>query len=62
MELPVPTTIAANPYQKQEKLNNNLNYQQTNNLEKLIRNKRIMKTKIIVLDFKRRPMEKRKKL
>ncbi|PWF94104.1 ankyrin repeat domain-containing protein [Spiroplasma poulsonii] len=36
----VPTTIAANPYQKQEKLNNNLNYQQTNNLEKLIRNKR----------------------
>ncbi|PQM30012.1 hypothetical protein [Spiroplasma poulsonii] len=36
----VPTTIAASPYQKEEKLNNDINYSQTNNLENLSRNKR----------------------
>ncbi len=36
----VPTTIAASPYKKQEKLNSNINYLQTNNLENLIRKKR----------------------
>ncbi|RUO85771.1 hypothetical protein [Spiroplasma endosymbiont of Megaselia nigra] len=36
----VPTTIAASPYQKEEKLNNNINYSQINNLETLNRNKR----------------------
>ncbi|PQM29671.1 hypothetical protein [Spiroplasma poulsonii] len=36
----VPTTIAASPYQKEEKLNSEINYLQTNNLETLNRNKR----------------------
>ncbi|RUO86099.1 PQQ-binding-like beta-propeller repeat protein, partial [Spiroplasma endosymbiont of Megaselia nigra] len=36
----VPTTIAASPYQKEEKLNNNINYSQINNLETLNINKR----------------------
>ncbi|RUO86005.1 hypothetical protein [Spiroplasma endosymbiont of Megaselia nigra] len=36
----LPTTIAASPYQKQEKLNNEINYQQINNLESLNRKKR----------------------
>ncbi|WP_253301155.1 hypothetical protein [Spiroplasma endosymbiont of Phyllotreta cruciferae] len=37
----VPTTIAASPYQKEETIkNSNINYLQTNNLEKLNRNKR----------------------
>ncbi|WP_419335106.1 hypothetical protein [Spiroplasma endosymbiont of Sarcophaga variegata] len=37
----VPTTIAASPYQKEETIKNtDINYQQTNNLEKLNRNKR----------------------
>lgn len=37
----VPTTIAASPYQKEEDIKNNyVNYQQTNNLEKLNRNKK----------------------
>ncbi len=35
----IPTTIAASPYQKEETINNN-NYQQSNNLIKLNRNKR----------------------
>ncbi|GAA6238812.1 MAG: hypothetical protein SPLM_09270 [Spiroplasma phoeniceum] len=34
----VPTTIAASPYQKEE--NNDINYLQTNNLQKLNRSKR----------------------
>ncbi|MBH8623393.1 hypothetical protein, partial [Spiroplasma sp. hyd1] len=36
----IPSVIAVSPYEKQQKLNNKFNYQQTNNLEKLIRNKR----------------------
>ncbi|MBH8623201.1 hypothetical protein [Spiroplasma sp. hyd1] len=36
----IPTTIAANPYQKEETINSDINYQQINNLEKLNRNKR----------------------
>ncbi len=36
----VPTTIAARSYQKQEKLDSNINYSQTNNLENLNRFKR----------------------
>ncbi|MFX4057806.1 MAG: hypothetical protein EHV01_005775 [Spiroplasma sp. hy2] len=37
----VPTTIAASPYQKEETIKNSeINYSQTNNLEKLNRNKR----------------------
>jgi len=36
----VPTTIAASPYQKEETINSDINYQQINNLENLIRNKR----------------------
>ncbi|MBW3058583.1 hypothetical protein D6D54_08145 [Spiroplasma poulsonii] len=37
----VPTTIAASSYQKEETIkNNDINYQQTNNLESLKRNKR----------------------
>jgi len=36
----VPTTIAASPYQKQETINSDINYQKTNNLEKLNRIKR----------------------
>ncbi|MFJ1522128.1 ribosome-inactivating family protein [Spiroplasma sp. ald] len=37
----VPTVIAASPYQKEETINSNINYSQTNNnVENLIRNKR----------------------
>ncbi|RUO85817.1 PQQ-binding-like beta-propeller repeat protein [Spiroplasma endosymbiont of Megaselia nigra] len=37
----IPTTIAASPYQKEETIkNSDINYQQTNNLESLNRNKR----------------------
>ncbi|MFJ1521935.1 hypothetical protein [Spiroplasma sp. ald] len=36
----IPTTIAASPYQKEEKSNSEINYLQTNNLETLNRNKR----------------------
>ncbi len=36
----VPTTIAASPYQKETKLNSNINYQAANSLETLNRNKR----------------------
>ncbi|WP_338989422.1 hypothetical protein [Spiroplasma endosymbiont of Seladonia tumulorum] len=36
----IPTTIAASPYQKEEKLNNNIDYLQIDNSENLIRNKR----------------------
>ncbi|RUO86116.1 hypothetical protein [Spiroplasma endosymbiont of Megaselia nigra] len=36
----VPTTIAASPYQKEEKLNSEISYSQTNNLENLKRSKR----------------------
>ncbi len=39
----IPTTIAASPYLKQEKLNSDINYQQINNLEILNRNKRDLK-------------------
>jgi hypothetical protein len=37
----MPMIVAATPYQRKEiKLKNNINYQQTNNLETLKRNKR----------------------
>ncbi|WP_338992734.1 hypothetical protein [Spiroplasma endosymbiont of Seladonia tumulorum] len=36
----VPTTIAASPYQKEEKLNSDINYSKTNNLKNLNRVKR----------------------
>jgi len=36
----IPSVIAVSPYEKQQKLNNKFNYQQTNNLQNLIRNKR----------------------
>ncbi|WP_338992236.1 hypothetical protein [Spiroplasma endosymbiont of Seladonia tumulorum] len=36
----VPTTIAASPYQKEEKLNSDINYSKTNNLKILSRSKR----------------------
>ncbi|MFW4371235.1 MAG: hypothetical protein EHV01_004770 [Spiroplasma sp. hy2] len=42
----VPTTIAASPYQKEETINSDINYQQINNLEKLNRNKRQYQTDI----------------
>ncbi|MBW3059598.1 hypothetical protein D6D54_08330 [Spiroplasma poulsonii] len=39
----VPTTIAAGPYQKEETIkNSDINYRQTNNLENLNRNKRVV--------------------
>ncbi len=45
----VPTTIAASPYQKEETIqNNDINYQQINNLETLSRDKRESYTKTVL--------------
>ncbi|RUO85911.1 ribosome-inactivating family protein [Spiroplasma endosymbiont of Megaselia nigra] len=47
----VPTTIAASPYQKEETIkNSDTNYQQTNNLEKIIRIKRAKDKKCNIKD------------